>query len=68
MTCNKMKLNDDTTEAMTVETRQESSVSCGQHLKFGDHEIPFKPYIKKKKTKKTWCLSRFECDNGLADE
>ena len=46
MTCNKLKLNDDKTEAMTVGTRFRSSVSCGEHFKFGDYEIPFKPFVK----------------------
>ena len=46
MTCNKRKLNDDKTEAMTVGTRFRSSVSCGEHFKFGDYEIPFKPFVK----------------------
>ena len=43
----KLKLNDDKTEAMTVETHFRSSVSCGEYLKFGDYEIPFKPLVKK---------------------
>ena len=46
MTCNKLKLNDDKTDAITVETRFRSSVSCGEHLKFGYYEIPFKPFVK----------------------
>ena len=33
MTCNKLKLNDDKTEAMTVGTRFRSSVSCDDHSK-----------------------------------
>ena len=40
MTCNKLKLNDDKTDAITVETRFRSSVSCGEHLKVGDYDIP----------------------------
>ena len=48
MTCNKFKLNEDKTEAMTVGTRFRSSVTCGEHLKVGDYEISFKPFIKKK--------------------
>ena len=31
---------------MAVGTRFRSSVSCGEHLKFGDYEIPFKPLVK----------------------
>ena len=46
MTCNKLKLNDDKTDAITVETRFRSSVSCGEHLKVGGYEIPFKPFMK----------------------
>ena len=46
MTCNKLKLNDDKTEAMTVGTRFRSSVAWGEHLKVGDYEIPFKPFVK----------------------
>ena len=42
MTCNKLKLNDDKTEAVTVGTRLRSSAFCGEHLKVGDYEIPFK--------------------------
>ena len=49
--CNKRKLNDDKTEAMTVGTCFRSNVSCGEHLKFGDYEIPFKPFVK------SWCIS-----------
>ena len=46
MTRNKLKLSDDKTEAMTVGTRLRSSISCGEHLKVGDYEIPFKPFVK----------------------
>ena len=35
--CNKLKLNDDKTEAMTGGTRFRSSVSCGEHLKVCDY-------------------------------
>ena len=42
---NKLKLNDDKKEAMTVGTRLRSSISCGEHLKVGDYEIPFKPFV-----------------------
>ena len=42
----KLKLNDDKTEAMTVETHFRSSVSCGEHLKVSNYEIPFKPFVK----------------------
>ena len=31
---------------MAVGTRFRSSVSCGEHLKFGYYEIPFKPFVK----------------------
>ena len=37
MACNKLWLNDDKTEAMTVGTRFRSSVSCGEHLKVCDY-------------------------------
>ena len=43
---NKLKLNDDKKEALTVGTRLRSSISCGEHLKVGDYEIPFKPFVK----------------------
>ena len=33
-------------EAVTVGTRFRSSVSCGEHLKVGDHKIFFKPFVK----------------------
>ena len=46
MKCNKLKLNDDKTGAVTVGTRFRSSVSCGEHLKVGNYEIPFKPFVK----------------------
>ena len=46
MTCNKRKLNDDRTEAMTVGTRLVSGVSFGEHLKVGDYEVPFKLFVK----------------------
>ena len=39
-TCNKLKLNDGKTGARTIETRFRSSVSCGEHLKVGDYDIP----------------------------
>ena len=39
-------LNDDKTEAITVGTRFRSSGSCGEHLKVGNYEIPFKPFVK----------------------
>ena len=45
MTCNKLKLNDKKTEAITVGTRLRSCVSCGEHLKLGDYENPFKPFV-----------------------
>ena len=41
--CNKLKLNDD----KTVGTHFRSSVSCGEHLKVGDYEIPLKPFVKR---------------------
>ena len=47
MACKKLKLNDDKTEAMTVETRFRSSVSCDQQLKVCDYKIPFKPLVKR---------------------
>ena len=47
MTCDKRKLNDDRTEAMTVGTRFRSVVSFGEHLKIGDYEVPFKPLVKR---------------------
>ena len=31
---------------MTVGARFRSSVSCGEHLKVGDYEIPFKPFVR----------------------
>ena len=46
LTRNKLKLNDDKKEALTVGTRLRSSISCGEHLKVGDYEIPFKPFVK----------------------
>ena len=46
MTCNKLKLNDDKTEAMTVGTHFRSGVFCDEHLRVGDYEIPFKPFVK----------------------
>ena len=47
MTCNKLKLNDKKTEAITVGTRLRSCVSCGEHLTLGDYENPFKPFVKR---------------------
>ena len=52
MACKKLKLNDDKTEATTVGNRFGNSVSCGEHLKVGDYQIPFKPLVKK-----SWLIS-----------
>ena len=61
MSCNKLKLNADKTEAVTFGTHLRRNVSCGEH------EIPFKPFVKKKKRKKR-CFSRFKSDNRQVGE
>ena len=44
MSCNKLKLNADKTEAVTFGTHLRRNVSCGEQLSVGDHEIPFKQF------------------------
>ena len=46
MTSNKLKLNNDKTEAFVVGSRRRVSVSQDSHLKVGSHGISFKSHVK----------------------
>ena len=46
MDSNKLRLNDDKTEALVVGTRPRTSVSCDEHLGIGSSPIPFQPKVK----------------------
>ena len=46
MDSNKLKLNDDKTEALLVGTRSRTIVSCDEHLEIGGILIPFQPKVK----------------------
>ena len=46
MTGNRLKLNNDKTEALVVGSRRRVSVSQGSHLRVGSHNISFKSHVK----------------------
>ena len=46
MTCDRLKLNNDKTEPLAVESRRRVSVSQGNHLRVGSHDISFKSHVK----------------------
>ena len=46
MESNKLKLNNDKTEAIVLSTHSRTSISCGQHLEIGSSLIPFQPKVK----------------------
>ena len=46
MDSNKLKLNDDKTEALVLGTRSRISVSYSEHLEIGGSPIPFQPKVK----------------------
>ena len=46
MDSNKLKLNDDKTEALVVGTRSRTSVCYSEHLDIGGSPIPFQPKVK----------------------
>ena len=46
MDSNKLKLNDDKTEALVVGTRSRTGVCYSKHLNTGDSPIPFQPKVK----------------------
>ena len=46
MTGNKLKLNNDKTEALVVGSRRRINVSQDSHLRVGSHDISFKSHIK----------------------
>ena len=46
MTGNKLKLNNDKTEALVVGSRRRVSVSQNSHLRVGSHDISFKSHVK----------------------
>ena len=46
MTGNKLKLNNDKTEALVVGSRRRVSVSQDSHLRVGSHDIPCKSHVK----------------------
>ena len=46
MDSNKLKLNDDKTEALVVGIRSRTSVCYSEHLEIGGSPIPFQPKVK----------------------
>ena len=46
MTGNRLKLNNDKTEALVVGSRRRVSVSQDSHLRVGSHDISFKSHVK----------------------
>ena len=46
MTGNRLKLNNDKTEALVVGSRRRVSVSQNSHLRVGSHDISFKSHVK----------------------
>ena len=46
MTGNRLKLNNDKTEALVVGSRRRVSVSQGSHLRVGSHNISFESHVK----------------------
>ena len=46
MTANRLKLNNDKTEALVVGSRRRVSVSQDSHLRVGSHDISFKSHVK----------------------
>ena len=46
MTGNRLKLNNDKTEALVVGSRRRVSVSQDRHLRVGSHNISFKSHVK----------------------
>ena len=46
MTCNRLKLNNDKTEALVVRSRRRVSVSQDNDLRVGSHDISFKSHVK----------------------
>ena len=47
MTGNRLKLNNDKTEALLVGPRKKVSVSQENHLRVGNHDISTKDHVKK---------------------
>ena len=45
MDSNKLKLNDDKTEALVVGTRSRTNVCYSEHLEIGGSPIPFQPKV-----------------------
>ena len=46
MTGNRLKLNNDKTEALVVGSRRRVSVSQDSHLRVGSHDVSFKSHVK----------------------